>query len=68
MIRSISGVLCFTPPRARIERAHRTLPRGGGAPHVTLDTNVIETQQASEEEIMCINGLLDTAGKRSLGP
>jgi RNA polymerase sigma factor (TIGR02999 family) len=37
--------------------------RGGGALHVTLDTNVIETQQASEEEIMCINEALDDLSK-----
>jgi RNA polymerase sigma factor (TIGR02999 family) len=37
--------------------------RGGGAPHVTLDTNVIEMQDASEEEILCISEALDDLSK-----
>jgi RNA polymerase sigma factor (TIGR02999 family) len=44
-------------------KQRRTDRRGGGAPHVTLDTNVIEMQNASEEEIMCINEALEDLSK-----
>jgi RNA polymerase sigma factor (TIGR02999 family) len=37
--------------------------RGGGMPHVTLDTNVIEMQQSSEEDILCINDALEDLSK-----
>jgi RNA polymerase sigma factor (TIGR02999 family) len=37
--------------------------RGGGALHVTLDTNVIEALHASEEEILRISEALDDLSK-----
>jgi RNA polymerase sigma factor (TIGR02999 family) len=40
-------------------RQRRADRRGGGALHVTLDTNVIETQHASEEEILRVSEALD---------
>jgi RNA polymerase sigma factor (TIGR02999 family) len=44
-------------------KQRRARRRGGGALHVTLDTNVIESQHASEEEILCINEALDDLSK-----
>jgi RNA polymerase sigma factor (TIGR02999 family) len=40
-------------------RQRRADRRGGGALQVTLDTNVIETQHASEEEILRVSEALD---------
>jgi RNA polymerase sigma factor (TIGR02999 family) len=46
-----------------IIKQRRVDRRGGGAPHVALDTDIIEMQHASEEEIMCINEALDDLSK-----
>src|SRR5882724_5351771 len=44
-------------------KQRRASQRGGGAPHVTLDTNVIEMQHSSEEDIIWINDALEDLSK-----
>lgn len=44
-------------------RQHRTDRRGGGAVHVTLDTDIAESAHASEDEILQVNEALDDLAK-----